>query len=83
MMKPNPFNPISQRRPVENKKPGMYKEFDATELYCPKCRQAVPVRKRLLLVLPEGDKYEYLCAYCATSVGTKIDRNAKPPSIII
>ncbi|MFH1102334.1 MAG: cytoplasmic protein [Pseudomonadota bacterium] len=62
---------------------GMYREFDATELYCPKCRKAVPVRKRLLLVLPEGDKYEYLCAYCSQSVGTKIDREIKPMSVII
>lgn len=41
----------------------MFKDLDATELYCPRCKQAVPVRKRLLLVLPEGDKYEYLCAF--------------------
>ncbi|OGP63612.1 MAG: hypothetical protein A2V65_05160 [Deltaproteobacteria bacterium RBG_13_49_15] len=61
----------------------MYREFDATELYCPKCRKAVPVRKRLLLVLPEGDKYEYLCAFCSQSVGTKIDRGVKPMSVII
>ncbi|MDM8549392.1 hypothetical protein QUF72_04905, partial [Desulfobacterales bacterium HSG2] len=54
--------------------PGMFRELDATELYCPKCKVAVPVRKRLLLVLPEGDKYEYRCAFCAESVGTKIDR---------
>jgi hypothetical protein len=61
----------------------MYKEFEATQLYCPKCRQAVPIRKRLLLVLPDGDKYEYLCAYCATSVGTKVDRSTKPTSLIL
>ena len=59
-----------------------FKDFDATQLYCPKCKQAVPVRKRLLLVLPEGEKYEYLCAYCAGTVGTKIDRDNKPLSII-
>ncbi|MGD8993293.1 MAG: hypothetical protein PVI00_17675 [Desulfobacterales bacterium] len=59
-----------------------YKEFDATELYCPKCKQAVPVRKRLLLVLPEGDKYEYLCAYCSETVGTKIDRQESPLTLI-
>jgi hypothetical protein len=62
---------------------GMFKEFDATELYCPKCKRAVPVRKRLLLVLPEGDKYEYLCAICSESVGAKIDRQVKPLSIIV
>ena len=59
-----------------------YKEFDATELYCPQCRQAVPVRKRLLLVLPDGDKYEYLCAYCSETVGTKIDKQDNPLTII-
>ena len=59
-----------------------FKEFEATELYCSQCRQAVPVRKRLLLVLPEGDKYEYICAFCAATVGTKIDRHAKPISIL-
>ena len=61
----------------------MFKDFDATELYCPKCKQAVPVRKRLLLVLPEGDKYEYLCSFCSESVGFKIDRLTKPMSIIV
>ena len=60
----------------------MFKEFDATELYCPNCRQAGPVRKRLLLVLPEGDKYEYLCARCLTSVGTKLDRNTQPVTLL-
>jgi hypothetical protein len=59
-----------------------YKEFDATELYCPNCRRAVPVRKRLLLVLPEGDKYEYLCAFCSDSVGTKLDRNGPATSFL-
>jgi hypothetical protein len=59
-----------------------YKEFDATELYCPNCKQSAPVRKRLLLVLPEGDKYEYLCAYCSETVGTKIDKQEKPLTLL-
>ena len=50
-----------------------FDQFEATELYCPKCSRAVPVRKTLLLVLPEGERYEYLCAYCSTSVGRKIE----------
>jgi len=49
-----------------------YKDFDATELFCPKCKRAVPVRKKLLLVLSEGDKYDYSCVYCGTSVGDKL-----------
>jgi len=62
---------------------GMYKEFNATELYCAKCKQAVPVRKRLLLVLPDGEKYEYLCGRCGSSVGSKLDKSKPPMSIII
>ncbi len=59
-----------------------FKEFNATELYCPRCKRAVPVRERLLLVLPEGDEYEYLCVFCSTSVGMKIDKHDKPVTII-
>jgi hypothetical protein len=82
-MDPRKFiNPeITQAR--QSQPEGMFKDFEATELYCQKCRQAVAVRKRLLLVLPEGDKYEYLCSYCASPVGTKIERNEKPLTIIV
>jgi len=62
---------------------GMYKEFNATELYCAKCKRAVPVRERLLLVLPDGEKYEYLCGICGDSVGSKMDKSKRPMSIII
>jgi transposase-like protein len=51
-----------------------YKNFEATTLYCPRCKTATPVRKRLLLILPEGEKYEYLCARCGYSVGDKIEK---------
>ncbi len=50
---------------------GQYEDFHATALYCPKCGDAMPVRSRLLLVLPDGELHEYLCQVCATSVGTK------------
>lgn len=60
-----------------------FEEFEATSLYCPRCKAAVPVRKRLLLVLPEGDEYEYLCAYCSSSVGTKIDKNAPQIELVV
>ena len=81
----NPKNltgPLGAYTPQTNGN-GMFKEFDATELYCPRCKSSVPVRKRLLLVLPEGDKYEYLCAVCSESVGAKIDRKAKPITVIV
>jgi hypothetical protein len=45
--------------------------FTASELYCPKCGKAQPVRERLLLVLPSGELHEYLCARCATSLGQR------------
>ena len=70
-------------RPQASNSINAYREFDATELYCPQCKKAVSVRKRLLLVVPEGEKYEYLCAHCSTSVGTKLDRQAKPISLIV
>jgi hypothetical protein len=59
-----------------------FTSLKATELYCPKCKRATPVRERLLLVLPEGDKYEYLCAYCGTSVGERIVKDQQQPIII-
>ncbi len=67
----------------QGNRPDMFKEFDATELYCPKCKRAVPVRKRLLLVLPEGDKYEYLCSICLEPVGSKIDKKKQATTLII
>ncbi len=55
--------------------PQGYDEFEATSLFCPRCRQAVPVRKKLLLVLPTGTKYDYLCANCGAPVGGKLDQD--------
>jgi hypothetical protein len=45
--------------------------FTASELYCPKCRRSQPVREKLLLILPNGELHEYLCAACATSLGKR------------
>lgn len=59
-----------------------YDQLEAMELYCPRCRQAVPVRKTLLLILPEGDKYEYCCRYCGSKVGDKIDRSGEFPGLV-
>ena len=62
---------------------GQFKELEATQLYCPVCKQAMPVRSRLLLVLPEGDKYEYVCARCGTSVGEKMDRDSDRGGLLV
>ena len=46
-------------------------EFTASELYCPKCARAQRVRERLLLYLPDGLLYEYLCSGCGSSLGER------------
>ena len=48
-----------------------FENFTASSLYCEKCRTAMPVRERLLLVLPDKEIYDYLCTGCASSVGTR------------
>jgi hypothetical protein len=70
--------PMPQARTADKRQ---FDKLTATELYCPKCRKAVPVTERLLLVLPEGDKYEYLCVYCGQSVGDRIEKG-EPRRII-
>jgi len=59
-----------------------FENLEAVSLYCPRCKAAMPVRKRLLLVLPESEVYEYLCARCGASVGKKsepVSRRSAPP----
>lgn len=57
-----------------------FDQMEASLLYCPLCRKATPVRKRLLLVLPEGEKFDYVCVQCGTISGDKIERPATRPS---
>ena len=54
--------------------PGSFEEFEATELFCSKCKKLVPVRKKMLLVLAEGDQYDYSCTVCGERVGGKMDK---------
>jgi len=75
--------PTAVRPAAKAKKKSQFRQFQATELYCPKCGRSMPVRERLLLVLPEGDKYEYLCAACGTSVGDRIVRGEQRPLLIV
>lgn len=53
-----------------------FDQMEASLLLCPQCRKATPVRKRLLIVLPEGDKFDYVCTICGTISGDKIERPA-------
>ncbi|MEO7296988.1 MAG: hypothetical protein ABI042_00270 [Verrucomicrobiota bacterium] len=54
--------------------------FTASELYCPKCRVAQPVREKLLLILPSGELHEYLCRKCGTSLG---ERKVSPGKVAV
>lgn len=88
-----PFDP----RTFGSKRPGMhpqpappqadpnaqFRSLNATLLFCPNCREATPARERLLLVLPSGNKYEYVCSYCRTSTGEKIDQDLQNPTLFI
>jgi hypothetical protein len=60
-----------------------FDQFNAALLYCNKCGRAMPVRQRLLLVLPDGELYEYTCQGCNSSVGSKTEKaglNESPSS---
>jgi hypothetical protein len=48
-----------------------FENFTASSLYCEKCRAAMPVRERLLLVLPDREIFDYLCTECGSSVGRR------------
>ncbi|TKB94676.1 MAG: cytoplasmic protein [Nitrospira sp.] len=70
MTNPSP-NTVRPLRPPSSKQPDQFRSLNASLLYCPSCRVATPTRERLLLVLPTGDLYEYLCQHCGTSTGSK------------
>ena len=59
-----------------------FEELQASALFCARCQAARPVRERLLLVLPDGELYEYLCAACGASVG-KRKATAPPRPLLI
>lgn len=50
---------------------GQFESLRASSLYCRRCSQAMPVRERLLLVLPDKEIYDYLCSGCADSLGQR------------
>ncbi len=47
--------------------------MNATQLYCPTCKQAMPVREKLALYLPSGNLYHYVCQRCDAVLGKKED----------
>ncbi len=59
-----------------------FERLTASELYCPRCRQAQPVRERLLLVLPGAELYEYRCGVCQTSLASR-EVSQSPPELLV
>ena len=57
---------------------GQFTGLEASSLYCERCGRATPVRRKLMLVLPQGDKYAYLCSVCGEQVGSKMEERAEP-----
>ena len=55
--------------PPDNRKD--FKDLEASQLYCPACKRAMPVRKHLLLVLLDKETFDYVCAGCGSVVGKK------------
>ena len=81
-MKEASFRFSADKSPNKRKSGDAFDEFEATELYCPNCSRAVPVNKFLLLVLPDGDRYEYRCRFCGAKVGEKTDHSGQFFSVL-
>jgi hypothetical protein len=79
----NNINNFTSFSPDDQSAHRQFDQLEASVLFCPHCKEAVPVRKKLLLALPDGDKYDYLCVYCGNSVGTKLERQEIPIQIIL
>lgn len=47
-----------------------FEALETSRLYCPTCKRARPVRKRLLALLGR-EMFDYVCARCGTPVGKK------------
>ncbi len=69
-------------RPTRPSAPGQFEQFKATSLYCPKCQKAQPVRERLLLILPDGELFEYVCQACWAQLGKRRVEQERPPLIV-
>src|SRR6266849_10180370 len=66
----------ARRRVYNGRMADSFGELEASSLFCPRCKLATAVRKKLLLVLPTGNNYDYTCSVCGTQVGGKTDSNS-------
>ena len=63
--------------------PAQFQRLGASELFCPRCHALMPVRERLLLVLPDGELFEYRCAACGESVGKRQVETGQPSGLVL
>jgi len=48
-----------------------FEDLEASQLFCPTCKRAMPVGKRLLVVLLDKEIFDYICTGCGSAVGKK------------
>jgi hypothetical protein len=56
-----------------------FEKMTATHLYCNNCGRSMSVQEVLLLVLPDGELYDYRCIQCHESVGTRKETKKRNP----
>ncbi|MBI3894110.1 MAG: cytoplasmic protein [Candidatus Wallbacteria bacterium] len=61
------------RPPRPARSPGQFRDMNATQLFCPTCKRAMPVREKVALYLPTGVLYHYVCTQCDAVLGKKED----------
>ncbi len=59
-----------------------YDDLKATEVYCPSCRAAMPVRESLLLVLPDSELFQITCARCGEELARQTRKDGEGPVAI-
>ena len=65
------MTPHDRRKDFEN--------LEVSQIYCPTCKQATPVRKRLLLVLLDKETFDYVCTRCGSPIGKKEEPSGPSP----
>jgi hypothetical protein len=53
------------------RKEGDFEALEASKIFCPTCKRAMPLRERLFLALPDWETFDYVCVGCGTLVGVQ------------
>jgi hypothetical protein len=48
-----------------------FEDLEASQLFCSTCKRAMPVQKRLFLVLLDKEIFDYICTRCGSVLGKK------------